>query len=408
MSRLTDRSWNPSIDGRALIGRLARYRVEILVGLGLIVRLLAYLQDRAFWMDEASLARNIVGVSAWSGPRGLSQEQLAPFGFLVAERAVAGLLGGSRLALRLIPLASGMVSVVLFARVARRCLRRPARSVAVALFALSVPLNYYSSELKPYAGDVAAMLACWLLALPLHRRRPLSPAWAAAAAGEAALVWFSFPVVFGLAGVGLVWLAALIRRRRPGAILAAIGTCLLWALSFAASVTVARRLLGPAPGMWVFWNFAFPPRDPSALAWIGRRILNVFSNPMHFRIPLGLPASCMLAAALAGIGAGSLMLRRPAWLARQLLPILVVLAAAWVRAYPFHGRLLLFLLPALYLWTAEGLAALADAAGAGRITRAAVIVIVFLWPVAESLQAILEPFQRNFDPHGDLWPNPFL
>jgi hypothetical protein len=408
MSRLTDRSWNPSIDGRALIGRLVRYRVEILVGLGLIVRLVTYLQDRAFWMDEVSLARNIVGKSAWSGPRGLASEQLAPFGFLVAERAVASLFGGSSLALRLIPLASGMVSVVLFVSVARRCLRHSARTMAVALFALSIPLNYYSSELKPYAGDVAAMLACWLLALPLHRRRPLSPAWTAAAAGEAALVWFSFPVVFGLAGVGLVWLAALIRRRRPGAILAAIGTCLLWMLSFAASVAIARRLLGPAPGMWTFWNFAFPLHDPTALVWIGQRILNVFSNPMHFRTPLGLHASCVLGAALAGVGAASLMSRRPAWLARQVLPLLVVLAAAWVRAYPFHGRLLLFLLPALYLWTAEGLAALADAAGAGRITRAILIVVVFLWPVAEALQAVLEPIQRNFEPHGDLWPNLFL
>ena len=79
-----------------------------------------------------------------------------PLGFLIFVRALATFLVDRNYVLRSLPLAAGLIaSLFLFDRLAARVLPRRAALVALALFAFSDDLIYYSSEFKPYSLDLA-------------------------------------------------------------------------------------------------------------------------------------------------------------------------------------------------------------------------------------------------------------
>ena len=127
-------------------------------------------------MDEASLWGNLAGKPIFDFSEPLSGNQLAPLGFLIAQRAVMSILGVSIYASRLLPLVCGLLSLFLFARLARRILARRPALIALVLFSFSDDLIYYSSELKPYSLDLAIGLAVSLIAFdalgkPISMRR---------------------------------------------------------------------------------------------------------------------------------------------------------------------------------------------------------------------------------------------
>ena len=373
---------------------------------GALARLVQYLWGRPSWMDEESLRANIVGKSLAGlfGP--LAATQLAPPGFLVVEWGVSRTLGDSLFALRLFSLLGGLASLWLFDRVARRVSRPSAFLAGLALFAASDDLIYFASELKQYGTDVAAALAVTLLALRLGDAAPALWPRRASELGAlgAAAVWFSHPSAFVLGGVGTTLIGvALARGRysRAGAV-ALLG--LAWLLSFAGVYLVAMEQLGHKPDMWTFWDFAFPPRPARSAwdwTWYPRRLLYLFVNPMSFATPLGPRVSALPALALFGVGAASLACRRPSAFALLAAPMFVTLAANAFRLYPFHGRLVLFLVPSLLLAIAEGAGAVLDAFP-GRAVRRAVLASILLFPALTDVYHLAVPRDRtDFNRLGD-------
>lgn len=355
-------------------------------------------------MDESALASNVVGHPFWEAPHELRFEQLAPYGFLVVERLIAGVLGSSPLVLRLFPQVAGLAATFLFARI-RPTLGRRAGVVAVGLFAFSDSLIYFSSEIKPYMLDVLAAVIC----LSLPNARELHDAGSgrllATSAIGAALVWFSFPSAFCLAGVGLGWVLFGSRDARSIGRIALV--TIPWFLSFLGSHAVARVLLTTHSSMWVFWGFAFPPRESGELiAWVGRRLLNLFANPMHFDTPFGASLSAVLGAAFALGGVAAVGRTDRERLVRLVGPILFALLAAWLRWLPFHGRLLLFTVPSLTWLIAEGAAALGDRLGGGRRADGLVVALL-LTPFLVASLGLIEPPPRHHAPQGDLRENPW-
>ena len=286
---------------------------------------------------------------------------MAPPGFLVVERLMVRLPLGVKAAGRLFPLVCGLVSVFLMRGAARRYLDRHAVPIAVGLFALGDHLLYYSSEIKQYSCDLMLALAALLLAAPqppatLSRRR-----LAVLAVFGLIAPWFSFPVVFMLAGVGLHLLVSELLRndRQRAAIVAGMG--LAWIISFAGCFFLSRSILSSRDFIWVWWDFAFlpvPPRSVADLTLLGQTLANVFINPGSILMPLPLPATATLASVLALLGCLSLARRWPGGLFLVISPVLFALAASGLHQYPFHGRLLLYLVPSFLLPLSEGVAAI--------------------------------------------------
>jgi hypothetical protein len=377
-------------------GRWARALLAVGVGL----RLAEYLSGRSYWLDENSLASNIEHGATFALAGRLSGSQIAPPLFLLAERVVSRAVGSSPWTLRLIPLAGGIASLFLFQRLARRMLTPRAGLIALALFALSDELFYYAIELKPYGCDVAASLAVVLAGLDFLDR-PATPrrlAWLAALG--AVLVGFSFPVVFVLAAVGVV-LAIETAAERDWRRLAGLATVgVAWVAAFALALAGSRSQVGASRDLWDFWGFAFPPPAWVDPTWALRRLLFLFVNPLDFHGPFDPRLSALPAIACAGVGLVRLARSRPAATAMLFLPVVPHLAASMHRLYPFHGRLVMFLVPSLLLAVAAG----ADRlwAWSWRVVGVILLFVLLAYPTYLDLMHFEVGRERSgINPYGD-------
>jgi hypothetical protein len=399
---------------QARFGWLAARPLGVALVLGIVLRLLLYHDNRGLWMDELSLKDNLTERTARDLFARFTHTQLCPPGFIAVEWAVARVLGTGEMALRLVPLLGGLAALAGFAVLARRAL--PARSawIAVMMFAVSGDLILYASDAKPYSTDVAATVACTLAGLTMATA-PVSPwRFAGFTALGAGLLWLSFPAALVLAGVGTsLIVSSVVQRDRPR-LLALVLTAIGWASSFAAEHAMAVRMLGTegSHGMQAFWVFAFPPWPPTSwrdAAWLLREGVRLFVNPLDFHGPFGPWLSSLPAVLLFAAGIFSLWRRDRRLLAMLMLPVLLAIGVAYPRLYPFHGRLVLFLVPAMLLAIAEGTGLVWYLTGDRRL-RVLVLASVLLVPTTRALFWFVEPKVGIYHsgvgdlrPWGDEW-----
>lgn len=333
------------------------------VSVGVMLRLLGYADNRTLYRDERSLLANLVDLPVFDFRTTLTEYQLAPPGFLVVERLMVRLGLPFVPAARLFPLVCGIAAVVLVRSVARRYISGCAVPIAVGLFALADWLVYYSTEIKQYSCDLALTLTALLLAAgPAPGSAPWSTRRLLTLAGfGAAGVWFSYPLALVLAGVGTYLMAVSARRGqwRRARGLAAMG--LVWVSSFAVCYVVSHGILSKERFIWDWWDFAFlrlPPRSLAELTTDFWQAVNVFDSPADVRTPLGVLPSAIFALGLFLCGCAALGGKWPGGLYLLLAPIVFAMLASALHQYPFHGRLLIFLVPSIHLLVAEGAASL--------------------------------------------------
>jgi hypothetical protein len=412
------------------------------VAVGVLLRIIEYADFRALYMDELSLLNNLTHYAVFDFHTMLTEEQLAPPGFLLVERFLVRLPLNTILVARFLPLLCGIGAVFVMRSVALRFLHRQAVPVAVGLFALSDWLTYYSTEIKQYSTDVALGLVALFLAARLRPARHSRETAAADQAGANSWrlrlvtlgifgtvgVWFSFPLAFVLGGAGSYAMAAAALRRDWKSARWALWMSMIWAASFAACFKVSHAILTRGEFIWIWWDFAFlplPPRSATELERVFWQFINVFNSPSDVLMPLGVVPSAFVALGLFIIGAVALSISWPGGLYLLISPIVFAMVASALRQYPFHGRLLLFLVPIIHLLVAQGATSLARGAvlfvrvrAAGLPDRpwirkgvafACALLVVFpalllYQPAAEVvwLYAIMKNRYRPFDSHGDL------
>jgi hypothetical protein len=379
----------PSEAMRRLVSFLSRRWFPVLLALGASLRIGLYLQARSLWADEARVALNILhkGWSELFSP--LEFDQIAPPGFLLLVKAAERVFGSSELALRLVPLLFGLASLTLFFRLANRCLRPAAARLACLLFAIAEPLVYYSTELKQYSGDVAVELALWSLANRiLEKPFRLSRFVGLGLAGALAL-FFSHTAVFVLGGIGLAvlvgaWPAS--RRQNLGGL--ALAVCIWTAGIAAVSATSSYRLVGDARYVQYFTDvFAgFPPAgNLSGARWFVGKLLELFAFPGGLDRG-GIPALCAV------VGIVAIARRDRRLLVMWVAPGALTLLAAVARLYPVEGRLVLFIVPTIYLLVADGVEEIrARARPGGALVYATLLTLLLLHPVAGALDGLEHP-----------------
>ena len=111
--------------------RFWRNLALVLLLVGLAWRALRYFLQFPIWGDEAFVCLNFLDrdFATLTGP--LRFVQVAPILFLWTELAAYRMLGGSELALRLLPFLAGLGSLFLFWRLARLTLSPRACALAV-------------------------------------------------------------------------------------------------------------------------------------------------------------------------------------------------------------------------------------------------------------------------------------
>lgn len=364
------------------------------VGVGAILRIARYLDNRSLWLDEAFLALNILDKSAAGLLSALDYTQAAPPGFLLLEKLVVELFGDSEYALRLVPLLAGLASLVLFVAVAHRLLPRRVRLLAVTLFAVNEPLIYYSSEVKPYASDVAIALGlllvtCRALDTPsrLTSRRYLTLAGMGVVA-----VWFSYPAVFVLAAAAttLATQALQAADRRRLALVSIVGAGSL--ASFIGTYVVSSENTGRVAEALFGGDGGSHDDSPRLLVLqIFRQVHAVwglFVDPAGFE-----NGTNGLAVLVFAIGGFALVRHRaePYPLMLLTLPLAAAFGAAALDRYPLGGRYSLFLVPFMLLVIARGVQELQALSRHPLALALPIAMFLALPPVASGFSNLLSP-----------------
>ena len=356
---------------------------------GIVLRLVPYLVNRSLWLDESMLALNIIHRSFAELLRPLDFNQGAPLGFLMMERLAVSLFGTGEYALRLFPLVCGVVSLFLFYRLSERCLSPKARLVGISLFAVTGPLIYYSSEVKPYANDVGVAILLSLAAMHYLPRKLTARRLAVLGFVGAASIWFSHPAVFVLAGIAVTFLFFGTEAQERNARMARLGVLFsLWGASFAVCYFLVLRHLSSNQSLLIDWSAAFVPwpfLSVDAAKWFAITFVDVFRSPLGLALG-GLAALCLAA------GGAFMFSRKRKELCVLLLPVCFTLIAAALHKYPFSGRMILFTVPALVPLIAEGAEQIRrQIAGKSAFAGACVIGLLFVHPVLFSTYHVFRP-----------------
>ena len=361
----------------------------LIISFGVILRLVQYLFNRSLWLDESFLALNIIDRSFIELLQPLTYNQGAPIGFLMLEKIAVQIFNSSEYALRLFPFLSGIASMFLFYGVAKRFIKSEAIPIAVGLFAISGPLIYYSSETKQYSSDVfITLIILYFVTRNIYSKRLTASHIIVFGVLGATVIWFSHSSVFILAGVGVsLALFSFVRKEwtRIGRLSIAYS---FWALSLTLCYLVSLRDLSANKALLNYWGDAFMPFPPSSLGdikWFVDAFFNIFNDPV------GLPLTGLAALAFL-VGSVSLFLQKKEQFFILILPISLVLLASGFHKYPFKGRLILFLVPFLLLFIAEGVEQIRDKTKHNStLIGIAFICILFLAPSLSASKLLIKP-----------------
>jgi uncharacterized membrane protein len=347
-----------------------------IIGLGILLRAGQYLANRSLWLDEAMLTLNLLHRSFTQLLSPLDYEQVAPVAFLMVEKLAIVSLGESEYALRLFPLLAGLVALPAFYGVAHLCLPPQAALISLVFFALSGPLVYFASEVKQYSSDVAIALLLTLLALRALRQGSCS--WRDAVflgVGGAAAIWFSHPAIFILGGIGVALAIAQFERRAGSDLAPLLLIGAFWMANFAVLYLGFYQAI-ETRGLSDYWQKSFMPLPPSTLADI-KWFWAAFAGLL--RDPVGL-GSLPIAAMAFGIGCATIFVANKTKLVLLLSPLGFAFVASGLHYYPFKGRLLVFIAPAILLCVAAGMFQILKYSGRFAWMMKCVVVLALIVP----------------------------
>ena len=376
------------------IGRGWYWLSYLLVGLGFLLRIVVWLQQRSIISDEAALLRNYGERTYGQLFQNLDYEQYAPPLFSVAVKASVQAFGNNELAARLFPLLCSLATLVLFRRLAQRWLPPVFACLALCFVAFGAVFIDYATECKQYATDGLVVLGLLEIAHQVGRR-PLNGRRALLLAGLGAVaVWLSMAAVFALAGIGPWLLVRSLRAKDHRATARVVAIGVGWLASFSVYFFLLLKTNAESAYLQNYHHdyfLAFPPLSGPALRLLGTQLQLIADRAI---------GKTVLAIALAAIGfaVGAWQLLRQRnelfWLA--LGPIVACLAASALRYYSLAPRLMLFFLPLVILTVCVGLAGLAERP----VPRA--IILILLVVVLGEHQRLRNLFVPYYGDYGEI------
>ena len=196
------------------------------------------------WLDEEMIAINIRDRSFKDLAGALWLGQSAPYGWLVAERAVILGFGTGELPLRAVPLIFGIATLAAAVWIGRRWLTGIGGTVLVLLCWISSSFAHYRFEVKHYTADIffallLPVLAVWATeaAERTDRRQRALIWWGIAAIGH----WFANGALFVTPACAICLLVLIWRRDGKQDAIRFAGIGLVWLASFGLHYHVAMR-----------------------------------------------------------------------------------------------------------------------------------------------------------------------
>jgi len=336
----------------------------LLVGLGVLIRLVRYLVDYPIWHDEAFLAASLWDRDFLALAKPLEYGQVAPWLFLAIERTIVMALGYSEMTLRLFPTLCSIASVVVFRHLASRVVRGWGLVLATGILACAFYPIRHGNEIKPYGSDLLAALLILTFAVEYLRRPESGRWWWIGAAAMPILLGVSYPAVFVAGGVCAALAPQVLLRgnNRVRAAFVAYGLVMVGSfLTIYLAATVSQQKAMGEHYRVGYWRDSFPPLDRPWMipVWLLDQLAgNMLAYPVGEQHGGSAATLICVAAGAVALWRGG----RRALAAALTSPVVLGLVAAFLGKYPFGGeaRIMQYVAPSACLAAGLGMAVLAD------------------------------------------------
>jgi hypothetical protein len=376
--------------------------LNVLVAVAVALRVWGYAAGVSLALDEILLSRNILGLPLHDLlTKPLQLDQVAPRGFLLVEKLAVMAFGRNEYALRLFPFLCAIASILLFRRLATRALRGLAVPFALALFALAIPITQYGVEVKQYIVDATAAILLLYVALGLRDADATNRRLVLAGLVGWVVIWFSQASVVVMGGIGVALAVAWLLTRDRLTTRALLVTIPMWAAASLVAIVAGMHSMTPSTREFMndFWRTGFLPL-PLAIVpdirWFWKQSLSVYTDPTLLRYPW---PGVFVGVAIVGI-IGLWRQRRDVALL-LVGPLAVAMIAAAAHQYPFRGRLMFYLVPALLLTIAAGAEVIRRVLGLIHPALGGVAMAVLLVPAVVALAKDPPPYE--IEHHRDMY-----
>ncbi|MBB5436369.1 uncharacterized membrane protein (DUF485 family) [Pedobacter sp. AK017] len=380
--------------------------IHLIVLAGISLRSFHFIYNRSLWMDEVYLCSTFIKTSySHLATAALDYGQKAPIGFLWLVKLSVDLFGYTEMVLRSIPFIAGIVSILIFYQVCKYFLSKAGQIVALSIFCFAPALIYHSVEIKQYSMEcLATVVALYLYVCYAHKiTLKNNLCWGIFGA---LMIWFSFPIIFILAGIiGGISLNYLLKRDWKS-LLPKLIPFSIWILSFAVNYFFFTKKHAD-PSNWVVYFFKtydnfmpFPPHSAAELKWYPRNYLQMLDYPLgliwNFKETSSNSLIVLLQCALPSIvlfsGIYSLYKKNIQFFYVLTFPIVLMFLASGLLLYPIIERFWVFISPIFILFIAYGFEFYRQKI---KLTYGALILVVAIVasPVMQSIYYLAMPIK---------------
>lgn len=316
----------------------------LVIGIGVLLRICVYVQNRTLEVDETNVARNIYELGYAELLRPLHYQQFAPFGFLWCLKFFTGLLGYGEMAFRFFPLICAIASLICLYRLLKHFGTGTAVLYPLFLFATGYIYLYYATEIKQYATETLVTVVLLLLTLKTDIHTTKGPRFILTwlIAGIAGM-FFSLPSVFILAGVGAYYFVTVLKHKNYSKLYMLLGVYAIWVSFFLAEyVFILKASIHSDFLQWYHGQY-FPELLPkSAEDW--KKNLEIFIQ-LTYKMGGDTTLAIIFNLLLLFVGAIILLRRNLARAVLLLVPFLAVILTSGFHQFTLIPRVMLFITP---------------------------------------------------------------
>ena len=381
-----------------------RIQLLIIIFIGIGLRVFHYLYNRSLWMDEVYLSSSLSHLSYLDlATRVLDYEQKAPIGFLWMVKLCVNLFGYNEMALRLIPLISGIVSLFLFAKTCRYFLKPGGQLLAIMIFSLAPALIYHTVEIKQYSIEcLSTIIAIYLFTIYDDRDEwKYKVKWGIFGS---IIIWFSFSVIFVLAGFAISLSINHFIKKNWNRLIKNILPFSLWLISFIINYLFFTHK--HAESQWIVYFFKvyenfmpFPPHTMGQLKWFPKNFIDMLDYPLglymnlkdttnntilnYITLPL-VPATLFFS------GIYSLFTYNKRIFYILISPVLFMCIASGLLLYPLVERFWVFIAPIFIIFISIGFEYF-QVKIKSKTSLWIIIILVIAAPIIQSSYSIFKP-----------------
>jgi len=326
---------------------LVIFYLAIFIGFYLAIYQFSY--NRSLWLDEATLANNIIKKGFFEITKPLEHGQVAPIGFLLVEKVMVHIFGTNEFALRLFPLLSYILSIPLFYVFSKEITKNSTISlISTSIYSQTEKIIYYSSEVKQYGTDILWSILILYFTLKLDLRKKNNLICYALIGGIS--IFFSNIAIIILFVAGIYVVIKEVKINRNWNILFPLFS---WVIFF---FTYYYFFIHDHPHkqmMINYWAKSFLPLNPFSgdfFAFLYNEAFREIFTPINFGVSKKISfiiSCCSIVFALKH--------KNYKLLYFCLAPIFLHLILSSLKMYPFSGRLILYIIPLILLLFSVGL-----------------------------------------------------